>query len=103
MDADLSFYLALLGMAVASYACRVGGFLLMGWVTITPRLEAALRAMPIGVMVGIVAPYVAAGRPPEIAGLVTVAVVMKLTRSDIVAAVAGAAVVAIGRRLLSAG
>ena len=103
MDADISFYLALLGMAVASYACRVGGFLLMGWLTITPRLEAARRASPVGVMVGIVAPYVAAGRPPEIAGLVTVAVVMKLTRSDIVAAVAGAAVVAIGRRLVGAG
>jgi len=103
MDAEHGFYLAVLGMAVASYACRVGGFLLMGWLTITPRLEAALRAMPIGVMVGIVAPSVAAGRPPEIAGLVTVAVVMKLTRSDIAAAVAGAAVVAIGRRLIGAG
>lgn len=102
MDAEHGFYLAVLGMAVASYACRVGGFLLMGWLTITPRLEAALRAMPIGVMVGIVAPSVAAGRPPEIAGLLTVAVVMKLTRSDIAAAVAGAAVVAIGRRLLGA-
>jgi uncharacterized membrane protein len=56
--------------------------------------------MPIGVMTGIVAPSIAAGRPPEIAGLVAVAVVMKLTRSDIAAAVAGAAVVAVGRRLL---
>ena len=103
MDAENGFYAAVLGMAVASYACRVGGFLLMGWVPITPRLEAALRAMPIGVMTGIVAPYVAAGRPPEIAGLVAVAVAMKLTRSDIVAAVAGAAVVAVGRRLTGAG
>ena len=103
MGADNSFYLALLGMAVASYTCRVGGFLLMGWLTITPRLEAALRAMPIGVMAGIVAPYVAAGRPPEIAGLVTVAAVMKLTRSDILAAAAGAAVVAVGRRLMTVG
>lgn len=100
MNADASFYLAVLGMALASYACRVGGFLLMGWLPITPRLEAALRAMPIGVMAGIVAPSVAAGRPPEIAGLLAVAVVMRLTRSDIVAALAGAAVVAIGRRLL---
>ena len=43
MAAENGFYLAVLGMAVASYACRVGGFLLMGWVPITPRLEAARR------------------------------------------------------------
>ena len=103
MAAENGFYLAVLGMAVASYACRVGGFLLMGWVPITPRLEAALRAMPIGVMTGIVAPYVAAGRPPEIAGLAAVAVVMKLTRNDLAAALAGAAVVALGRRFIGAG
>jgi uncharacterized membrane protein len=103
MGADTTFYLAVVGMAVASYACRVGGFLLMGYLTITPRLEAALRAMPIGVMAGIVAPSVAAGRPPEIAGLLAVALVMKLTRSDIAAAVAGAAVVAVSRRWMAAG
>lgn len=98
MDADLAFYVAVAGMAVASFACRVAGFLLMGYVTITPKLEAGLRSMPIGVMTGIVAPSVAAGRPPEIAGLIAVAVVMKLTGKDVVAALAGAAVVAIGRR-----
>jgi uncharacterized membrane protein len=100
MDADATFYLAIAGMAVASYACRIAGFLLMGYVPITPRLEAALRAMPIGVMTGIVAPSIASGQPPQIAGLLAVALVMKLTGSDIAAAVAGAAVVALGRWLL---
>ena len=103
MGAENGFYFALLGMALASYACRVGGFLLMGWVTITPRLEAALRAMPIGVMTGIVAPYVAAGRAAEIAGLVAGGGGTKLTRSDIAAAVAGAAVVALARRWIGPG
>lgn len=102
MDADAIFYLAVAGMAVASYGCRVAGFLLMGYIPITPRLEAALRAMPIGVMTGIVMPSVAAGRPPEIAGLFAVGLVMKLTGSDIAAAVAGSAVVAFGRWLLPA-
>lgn len=101
MDAEATFYLAVAGMAIASYACRVAGFLLMGYVPITPRLEAALRAMPIGVMAGIVAPSIASGRPPEIAGLLAVAAVMKLTGSDIAAAVAGSAVVALGRWLLA--
>jgi uncharacterized membrane protein len=98
MDAELAFYVAVAGMAVASYACRVAGYLLMGWVPITPRVEAALRAMPIGVMTGIVAPSVAAGRPPEIAGLLATALIMKFTGKDVVAALAGAAVVAVVRR-----
>lgn len=102
MDADLAFYVALAGMAAASYACRLAGFLLMGWIPITPRVEAALRAMPIGVMTGIVAPSVAAGKPAELAGLVVVALLIKLTGRDVVAAMGGAAAVAIVRWLLPA-
>lgn len=102
MDADLAFYVALAGMAAASYACRLAGFLLMGWIPITPRVEAALRAMPIGVMTGIVAPSVAAGKPAELAGLVVVALLIKLTGRDVVAAIGGAAAVAIVRWLLPA-
>jgi len=102
MDADAAFYLAVVGMAAASYACRIAGFVLMGFVPITARVEAALRAMPIGVMAGIVAPSIAAGRPPEIAGLVVVGLVMRLSGQDVLAAVAGAATVAIGRALLGA-
>lgn len=97
MDADLVFYVALAGMAAASYACRLAGFVLMGWIPITPRLQAALRAMPIGVMTGIVAPSVAAGKPAELTGLVVVAVLVKLTRRDVVAALGGAAAVALVR------
>lgn len=102
MDADLAFYVALAGMAAASYACRLAGFLLMGWIPITPRVEAALRAMPIGVMTGIVAPSVAAGKPAELAGLLVVALLIKLTGRDVVAALGGAAAVAIVRWLLPA-
>jgi uncharacterized membrane protein len=99
MGADNAFYLALAAMAVASYACRVAGYLLMGYVTITPRLEAALRAIPLGVMTGIVTPAATSGRVPELAGLVAVAVLMRATGKDVVAAVGGAAVVGIARTL----
>lgn len=84
-------------MAAASYACRVAGYLLMGYVPVTPRIEAALKAIPLGVMIGIVTPAVAAGRPPELAGLVAVAVVMRASRSDVAAALAGAATVGVCR------
>lgn len=98
MDVDAHFLVALAAMAVASYACRLAGFVLMGYIPITPRVEAALKAIPLGVMIGIVMPSVASGRLPEIAGLATVGVAMRLVRNDMVAALAGAAVVAVCRQ-----
>jgi uncharacterized membrane protein len=99
MDVDGAFLIAMAAMAVASYACRVAGFLLMGYVPITPKLEAALKSIPLGVMIGIVAPSVATGRVPEVAGLLAVGLVMKLLRNDLAAALSGAGTVAALRAL----
>lgn len=99
MAGDIAFWSALAALALASYACRVAGYLLMGLVTITPRLEAALKATPLGVMIGIVMPAASSGKLPELAGLVVVVGVMKLLRNDLVAAVCGAATVALCRLL----
>jgi uncharacterized membrane protein len=99
MAGEYTFLIALAGMALASYACRLAGFVLMHWVPVTPRVEAALRATPLGVMVGIVMPSLSAGRIPELVGLATVAVIMKTVRHDVVAAVAGAAAVGVCRTL----
>ena len=97
MAVESTFWLALAGMAMASFACRISGFLLMGYVTITPRVEAALKAIPISVMVGIVTPAATAGKLPELLGLLAVGLAMKLVRNDLAAAVAGAATVAVAR------
>ncbi len=102
MDVESSFLLALLAMACASYATRVAGFVLMGYIPITPRVEAALRSMPLGVMIGIVTPAVAAHRLPELIALVVVGVALKLVRNDLIAALAGVATVALCRWLLPA-
>ncbi len=99
MAGDYAFLVALAGMGVASYACRLAGFVLMHWVPVTPRVEAALRAIPLGVMVGIVMPSLSAGRIPELVGLAAVAVVMKTVRHDVVAAIAGSAAVGLCRTL----
>lgn len=99
MAGDIAFWSALAALALASYACRVAGYLLMGLVTITPRLEAALKATPLGVMIGIVMPAASSGKLPELAGLVVVVGVMKLLRNDLAAAVCGAATVALCRLL----
>ena len=100
MDVEATFLLALAGMALASFACRISGFLLMGYVTITPRVEAALKAIPLSVMVGIVTPAATSGQLPELLALLAVGVVMKLVRNDLAAAVAGAATVAVARWLI---
>ncbi len=71
----------------------------MGYVTITPRLQAALKAIPLGVMIGIVMPSAAAGRTPELVGLAVVGAVMKIAKNDLAAALAGSAAVAICRAL----
>ena len=101
MAVESTFLLALAGMALASFACRISGFLLMGYVTITPRVESALKAIPLSVMVGIVTPAATSGKLPELLALLAVGVVMKLVRNDLAAAVAGAATVAVARWALN--
>lgn len=101
MAVESTFLLALLGMALASFACRISGFLLMGYVRITPRVEAALKAIPLSVMVGIVTPAATSGKLPELLGLLSVGLAMKLVRNDLAAAVAGAATVAVARWALA--
>lgn len=99
MDVDTHFLLAIGAMALASYACRVAGYLLMGYVPITDRVQAALKAIPLGAMIGIVMPSVLSGKVPELVGLVVVLAAMKLTGKDVVAALAGAAAVPLCRWL----
>ena len=96
---DADFMTAVAALAVASFACRAGGFMMMRYVRITPRVESALKAVPLAVMIGIVVPAAAAGSVPEIAALFAVGVVMKLLGNEFLAAVAGLAVVAAGRWL----
>lgn len=97
MRADLVPLLA--AVAAASFFCRVGGFWLMRFVPVTPRVEAALKATPLAVMIGIVAPVAARGRPAELVALAAVALVMRFTPNDLVAAMVGVVVVAVARLL----
>ncbi len=87
----------LLAAGAAAFFCRAAGFFLMRFVPITPRLEAALRATPLAVMVGICAPVAARGNPAELAALAVVGLAMKLTGNDLIAAAAGIVTVALLR------
>jgi len=90
----------LLGLALASYACRAGGFWLMRFVGVTPRLRAALAAAPLAVMLGIVTPAALRGGLPEMAGLAATFAAMRLWRSDLLAMFCGVGAVALCRALL---
>jgi uncharacterized membrane protein len=94
MNVRPEFWLLLAVLAAASISCRFGGFWLMRFVRIGPRLDAALKATPVAVMVGIAAPAALHGAWPEWLALATVIIAMKWIRNDLVAAVAGVALLA---------
>lgn len=91
---------ALVAMGLATYATRAGGFWLMGFVPLTPRVEAALTAIPSSVMASLLAPIALQAGPAEMAGYAVIAAVMLVSRRDIVAGIAGIVAVAAFRNLL---
>jgi uncharacterized membrane protein len=92
---------AILGMTVASYLCRAGGFWAMGFVPLTPRVQAFLESIPIAVLSAILAPGVARASPPEAAGFLAALVAMRWSGNDFVGAVSGVAAVAAVRAVLA--
>jgi uncharacterized membrane protein len=95
------FLWLLLAASTVAFICRAGGFLLMRFIPASPRLEAALKATPLAVMVGIVAPAVvgaaAAGSMGEMLALMLIIGLSKLGLNDVAIATAGVAVVALMR------
>src|SRR5262245_11110279 len=85
-------------MAIAAAICRGGGFWLMRFVPLTPRVHAALNAIPIAVMMGIMAPALMRGGVPESAAVVATAGVVKVGGNDLLAILAGLATVALLRQ-----
>ena len=90
---------AILLLGLASLFCRVGGFFLMRYVSITPRVDAWLRAIPIALIGAILGPVAVNGGPPEWLGLVA-AVGLMYFANEFVATIAACAVVAVTRALI---
>lgn len=101
MTTQADFLWTLGALTVAAYACRAGGFWLMRFIAITPRVEAALRAAPLAVMVGVVAPAALRGGTAELAGLAVVGLTMRWLGNDVVAMLAGVTTVAVVRGWLA--
>ena len=90
---------AIVLMGVASYLCRAGGFLLMRYVTITPRTQVWLKAIPIALVGAILGPVAANGGPAEWAGLALAVLVMRATGNEFASVVAAMLGVGIMRAL----
>ena len=89
-----SFPVQLAVMASAALLCRMAGFTLMRFVPVSPRVEAALRATPLGVMAGITALAVQQGGLAEGLALASVVGLTLMLRSDVAAALLGVVAVA---------
>jgi uncharacterized membrane protein len=87
--------LAVIAMAVATYATRIGGMLLGGYLPKTGRVRQALDALPAAVLTAVIAPAVIAGSAEMIAAALTVLAALRLPM--IVAVLVGMGSVAILR------
>ena len=93
MVTDLSqtalFWLVIGAMTAVNYAIRVGGFILMGYVPLTPRVRSILNALPGAVVMAIVVPLMVRGGLPASAAVLVSVAVMAWRRNDLFAVVCG--------------
>ncbi|MDP9137007.1 MAG: AzlD domain-containing protein [Pseudomonadota bacterium] len=93
--------LAILGMALATFATRAGGFLLMRFITVRGRMRVALDALPAAILMAVIAPTVLTTGPAEVAAgaITTVAAMLRLPLIAVV--VVGVVSVVVLRKLIS--
>jgi uncharacterized membrane protein len=101
MDVRPDILIAIGLIGVVSLICRFGGFFLMRYVAITPRVEAWLRAMPVALVGAVVGPVAVKGGPPEWLGLAVAALLMRWLGNEFLGCAGGIATVAVARLALS--
>ena len=85
--------------SAVNYAIRSGGFVLMGYVPLTPRVRAILNALPGAVVMAIVLPLMVRGGLPAWAAVLASIALMAWRRNDLIAVVGGMAAAALIRAL----
>lgn len=96
MTLDPHTLLAIVAMAVATVLTRIGGLVLIRFVTIGQKQKRALEAIPPAVLMAVIAPTALVTGPAET--LATVATALVATRLPLLAAVAaGVIAVAVAR------
>lgn len=100
MTVQLSTLLAILGMAVATYATRIAGLFLMRYVTVKGRTKAAFDALPPAILMAVIAPTIVATGIAETLAAAITAVAAFLRLPMIVTILIGMASVVVLRMLI---
>jgi uncharacterized membrane protein len=93
MRIDPAALVAILGMALVTYATRASGLLLMNRVTLSKRSEAWLGYIPGSILISLVAPVVFSKGVPETAAAAITVLVAIRTGSLLLAMAIGVAAV----------
>lgn len=91
--------LAFAVMTAVTVASRLGGYWLMGYVNVTPRVRRMLDALPGSIIVAAALPVAVNGGPVVIFAIVAAMVVTIIRRNDFIAVIVGMAVAAAARAL----
>ena len=89
LDGPVGPYLAIAGMTVATYLCRIAGVVAMRYLRVTPRFERGLRALPGSIVVATVLPTAIEAGLPAALGLAAGVAAMILTRDELAGRLAG--------------
>jgi len=92
--------ITILGMAIATYITRASGFYIASRFKMTPKLRAALNAVPAAIIVSIVAPQLKDGGLSEILSAIIVVFLAVKQKGLIICLLAGLAAINIFRYLL---
>jgi branched chain amino acid efflux pump len=97
---DLVNVLAILAMAIATYATRVSGLFLVRYLRPGPVLQSALNVVPVAVLTAVIAPMLAKGGVADLAAAALT--VIAALRLPLLAAVVLGVLAAVGFRALLA-
>jgi uncharacterized membrane protein len=92
--------LVIMLMALVTYALRAGGFWLMGRITISSRMEAALAYLPGSVITALVVPSTIQAGLPGVAAVAVIALVMWKRPGLLLALLLGLGTVVLVRNIL---
>lgn len=91
---------ALVVMALITFATRIGGFVIMSWVPLSPRVRGFLEALSGSVVVALVLPLAVRGDLASQLALVVAALIMLATRNMIAAITAAMVAVVLLRMVI---
>ena len=91
--------IAFAGMTAVTVASRLGGYWLMGYVNVTPRVRRMLDALPGSIIVAAALPVAVNGGLVVMFAISAAMIVTIIRRNDFVAVITGMAVAALARAI----